>query len=274
MPQALIRVDQTGKPPGVAGRAREDLDLAVDVALTAEGGPFAQHRWSLISKPVSFRPTETISNAGLTSPSLPVTLLSPVDKRGTYLVELIVDSGRGLGATELDVARITFYAGRPLAADARRHPRRRPAFGERREHNAPDGIDPAGNREGWAREMARIDAALEDQSFTTGWAAGVTFTVAATANIVRGYNLFEVVWNVVDGWYDVTFLEEMPDAEYAVFVTSEGNPGGSNTRWLIPMVRYKATTGFGVAFSDPLNPGVPDTSDFSFRVELGADPYE
>lgn len=268
MAQAQIKIDQAGKPAGVAGVAREDLDSGTAVTLSAAGGSFLAYRWSIVSKPID-PAAETNSSAGLSTPTSSSTLCSPIDVPGTHLVELLVDSGRGLGATEQDAARITFYAGPPLAADARHRPRRRPAFAERREHNVADAHSPGGNPEGWAREMARVDASEEDAWLTKGWASGVVFTgVGPIASVARGYNVFDVTWNLIDETYDVVFQEPLPDANYAVLVTPAGSSG-----WVIPMVDSKSTDGCSIRFTDATAPGAKVTADFSFRVELGVEPW-
>jgi hypothetical protein len=107
---ADIIINQTGKPAGVAGQSREDLDTGVDVTLSASGGPFLAYRWRIVSKPIDIL-IPVASAALLTTPDAASPLLSPVDLPDTYLVELAVDSGAGLGAREGDVARRTFYAG-------------------------------------------------------------------------------------------------------------------------------------------------------------------
>ncbi len=270
MPQVQIRIDQIGLPAGIPGRAREDLVLGTPASLTAIGGPFSTYRWSLISKPID--PVAPIASAaGLTSPSASTTQVTPLDLRHTYLAELLVDSGFGLGALPEDVARITFYAGPTLAADARRRPRRRPAFGERREHNVADALQPGGNSEGWARELARLDASDEDVWFTKAWAAARVFTIAGpSAQVLRAYNVASVTWNSGNSNYDVAFDDVLPDANYCVLISPYADGTGS---WLISRVESMSATGFSVSFTDILlSPGTPTRADFCFRVELGVDP--
>lgn len=157
-PPLQIKVDQSGKPPGVPGRAREDLALGTAVQLAAVGGPFVTYLWTLAFKPVDVV-AGARSSAALSSATTSTTLVQPIDKAGTYRVGIAVDAGFGLGAREQDVAFITFYAGPALSADPTQYPRREPAVGETIEHNVPDAIDPGGNPDGWARERARWDAA-------------------------------------------------------------------------------------------------------------------
>lgn len=158
-----IQVDQAAKPPGVPGEAREDLDTGTAVTLTATGGPFAQHQWTIIDRPVDIV-TPAVSAAALSTPTAASTSVTPIDLEGTYLVEVAVDSGSGLGATADDIDRITFYAApatSPLATDPAELPRRRPAFNEQLEHNVPDALFPGGNPRGWAQEWERWFKVLE-----------------------------------------------------------------------------------------------------------------
>ena len=111
-----IKIDQAGKPAGVAGQSREDLDVGVAVTLTAVGGPFLRYLWSFPSKPVDVF-AGVRSSVALSAPQSSVTLASPIDLVDTYLVELAVDAGFGLGGRPEDVTRRTFYAGDPA-----RHP--------------------------------------------------------------------------------------------------------------------------------------------------------
>lgn len=154
-----ILIDQAGKPAGVAGQAREDLALGVAVVLTAVNGVgVTEYQWTIVGKP----PNEAMtleSAAVLSAPAAVVTALTP-DFDGTYLVEVLVDQGFGLGERDEDKARITFYAGAALAVDPSGWPRRAPAYNEQREHNAPDTISPAGNPNGWARELERWKRAI------------------------------------------------------------------------------------------------------------------
>lgn len=159
-PPLQIKIDQSGRSPGVPGQAREDLALGTAVQLTAVGGPFDAYLWMLAFKPVDVV-AGARSSAALSSATTSTTLVQPIDKAGTYRLGISVDAGFGLGARAQDVAFVTFYAGPMLNADPTGYPRRVPATGETTEHNAPDAIDPGGNVDGWAREEARWKAAQE-----------------------------------------------------------------------------------------------------------------
>lgn len=264
-----ITLNQTGKPPGVAGQAREDFDLGTAVVASASGGPFSAYRWSIVSKPVDVV-SATKSGAGLSAPTSSTTQVSPLDVAGTHLIELLVDAGYGLGARIEDVARITFYAGPALAANPKRFPRRRPAFGERAEHNAPDALDPTGNPDGWAREKERERAALLDV-WEGALRAGGTVIGGTTPSYQRQKGMVDPpVWNAGTLEYELTFAVAFPDGAYSVFVTPQGLNGAND------FVAWSATSvgagGFTVAFCDDLSTGNRVPADFSFRCELDEDP--
>lgn len=263
-----IKIDQAGKPAGIAGQSREDLDTGVAVTLTAVGGPFSRYLWSFPSKPVDIF-AGVRSSVALSAPQSSITLASPIDLADTYLVELAVDAGFGLGGRPEDVTRRTFYAGPPgssLATYPSLLPRREPAFGERTEHNAPDAIDPLGNADGWAREWKRWKALIRGDH---EWAAAkVTTTAGPVANAIRQKNVASVTWNVGTNAYDVVFSSALPDADYTVRVT----PAVPLLTVAIPLVDSASVTtaGFSVQFLDAA--ATPITVDFGFSVSLGADP--
>jgi hypothetical protein len=200
-PPLQIKVDQSGKPPGVPGQAREDLALGTAVQLAAVGGPFDAYLWTLAFKPVDVV-AGARSSAALSSATTSTTLVQPIDKAGTYRVGIAVDAGFGLGAREQDVAFITFYAGPTLSADPTQYPRREPAVGETTEHNAPDAIDPGGNVDGWARERARWDAADAQRSLPPAFSCGalISNTTALVQRMRAGEtNVTDFVGTPTDG---------------------------------------------------------------------------
>lgn len=254
---AEIIVDQAAKPPGVAGDAREDLVTGTDVTLTASGGPFLVHQWSLIDKPVDIVAGAQASSL-LATPTASSTLVSPIDVAGTYLAELLVDSGQGLGATADDIARITFYAGPTLSSNPAALPRRRPAARETTEHNVADAIFPGGNTRGWAQEWERWFAYL-----TTG----AEFAVARVS--LPGGGPAAVVGNAVNiasvtrtglGIVNVQFTNAAPNTNYIVIPTARGATGGSCT------VDNEATTDFDIYRADA--GGALVDADFSFLVKV------
>jgi len=176
-----IRIDQTGKTGGVAGVAREDLDLSTAVTLTAIGGvSVTQYQWSIIYAPPNEAMTAA-SGSSLSAPGSSATTITP-DNRGTYLIELQVDQGYGLGARSSDRTRITFYAGPTLSADPASLPRRRISAFEMLEHNVPDDVDPEGNEDGWAREWEKWFRVIESMGST----ALVSTSAVGTINKLPG----------------------------------------------------------------------------------------
>ena len=260
----LIQIDQpgSGAPPGVAGFSREDLMTGFNVQLTATGGPFAAYLWSIIDKPIDIV-TPVMSAAVLTAPGAAVTLVAPVDLVGPYLVEVLVDSGSGLGALADDVDRRTFYAGpvlNSLNPDPRELPRREIAFRERGEHNVPDAIFPAGNSRGWAQEWLRWRAVYDRVYRGKSWAWGrVVLPGGGPAALVSGLNTLAVVRTAV-GTVAVTFATPLPNANYAVTATARGPVGGSCTADL------EAVGGFTLSRSNP--GGALIDADFTFHVQL------
>lgn len=180
-----IKIDQSGKPAGVAGVSREDLDLAVAVTLTATGGVgVTAYRWEIISA----APKDDLtgpSAAVLTSTSTITTQLTP-DNRGTYLVELLVDQGYGLGARPDDRDRRTFYAGPTLNADQFQLPRRILADLEELEHNVADLVEPSGNTKGWSREWHRWFRILENLYNSTTIVPAITGPLRALVSNSAG----------------------------------------------------------------------------------------
>lgn len=254
-----IKIDQAAHPPGVAGKAREDISTGTAVTLTAVGGPYAAYSWSVIHKPSDIY-TNTPSAAALTAPAAAVTNLTPIDQECTYLVQVLVDSGSGLGATASDVARITFYAGAALNPDPERLPRRTIAFGETTEHNVNDAIQPAGNTEGWAREWQRWFALIQANYDSRVLAAGRVTLTGGGAVLVRGNKVAGVVRTGV-GTVEVTLSITMPDTDYAPWANALGAPGGSCT------VDTLTPTTFVVTRADFA--GVVTDADFTFGVGLG-----
>lgn len=260
MPVQIV-VNQAGKPAGIAGVAREDLETGTNVTLQAVGGPFLQYLWSIIDRPVDVE-AGVESSATLVTPTSSTTVLSPVDREGTHLVEVLVDSGNGLGATQDDVARVTFYAaalGVPLGTDPADLPRRRPAFQERLEHNVSDAIFTGGNRRGWAQEWDRWFAVIKRLWYGRSLAWGRVALTSGGASVVAtgAYNVS--VARVSTGIVDVTFLSPAANANYAVTHGARGSTGGSCS------VGSETTNGFRLYRADP--GGTLVDADFNFDVK-------
>jgi len=257
-----IKIDQAGKPPGSAGVAREDLALGTDVSATAVGGPYSAYLWSIIDKPVDVV-AGVRSASVLTASTANTTLVTPIDKDGTWLLELLVDSGYGLGATPSDQARITFYAGAVLNADPTDLPRRELAFREQLQHNVPDAIFPTGNIRGWAQEWSRWWSLIKKIALGRSHAWGrVTLTGmgASIAVSTSAYNT--TVARVAQGIVDVTFITNAPNADYAATANARGLTGGSC------VVGLETANTFRVWRADP--GGALVDADFCFNVKARA----
>lgn len=261
-----ILIDQSGHSAGVAGRAREDLAVGTPVTLQAVGGPFAAYQWSFVSKAIDIDSGVEATSA-FTSPAAATTNVDPVDQPGTYMVQVAVDSGSGLGAAAADVARITFYAGLagsttrgPVATDPAEMPRRLPAYGEELEHNVPDAIDAGGNKEGWSREWWRIWAVLRRLYVGKDWASGRVHVAGGVATKVRGFNFASVAYLAV-GSYQITLSRPLPDTNYLPIGVPLLNPVIAVADTIL------STTVFTIAVADLA--GTPVDSDFGFVVKLG-----
>jgi hypothetical protein len=252
-----ITINQATRPPGTTGVAREDCVTGQVVTLTSSGGPFSAYQWRIIHKPINIvagvRATSVLGSSTAAS-----TTMTPIDVAGTYLVELVVNSGSGLGALPTDIARITFYAGPVLSVTPNAFPRRPIAFQETTEHNVPDALDPAGNTEGWSREWYKWFAAIQSASLTATHWARVSLPAGGPAFIVLHSLIGSAVRTAV-GTVDITFTVPVASANYAV-VCSPRNTGGMCT------VYGETINGFTVERADPT--GVLVDDDFSFIVEI------
>lgn len=260
MAAVQIKLDQVAAPPGVAGVAREDFALGADVTATAVGGPYSAYLWTLVDKPVDI--VAGVRSASLlTNAMAGVTLITPIDIAGTWNLQLLVDSGYGLGATPDDQAVITFYAGPALAIDPTALPRREIAFREQMQHNVADGIFPAGNPRGWAQEWSRWFSLIRSMFFgkSHAWGrvtlsgAGASIGVATSAHNVAAVN------RVAQGIVDVTFSVNAPNANYSVTPTARGVIGGS------AVASGEGVGGFRVHRADP--GGSLVDADFCFDVK-------
>ena len=256
-----IVLNQAGAPAGVAGVAREDLVLGLDVSATASGGPFLSYLWSIVDKPVDVL-AGVRSASVLTAATAATTLVTPIDKAGTWVLELLVNSGSGLGALPADRAQITFYAGPVLAAIPDTLPRREIGFREQLEHNVADAIFPAGNSRGWAQEWSRWFALIRKMFYGRSHAWGrVTLPAGGPASIAVATSAYNVtsVTRVAQGIVDVVFTTAAPNANYAVTPTARGAIGGSC------VAASEAVGSFRVWRADP--GGALVDADFCFNVQ-------
>lgn len=259
--QILIDQPGSGAPPGVVGEAREDLVTGFPVTLTAIGGPFLAYQWSIIDKAVDMV-AGVQSTALLGAPFVAVTPMGPIDYEGTYLVQVVVDSGSGLGALPEDVSRLTFYAGptlNALATDPAELPRREMAFRETTEHNVPDLVFPLGNSRGWAEERQRWQEVLKRMYLGKSWAWGrVSLPAGGPASLV-GLALNAGVVRVAQGIVDVSFTTALANANYAVDHAARGVGGEI-------YVDSETINGFRLYRADPW--GALIDADFAFNVQM------
>jgi len=269
MPLVEIKIDQAAKPAGIPGQAREDLDTGTPAVVTAVGGPFRAYRWTIVDKPVDFD-ANVISAAGILAPTQSSTSITPIDKQGTYLIQVEIDSGLGLGATADDIARLTFYAGPTLATNADELPQRIPAARETTEHNVPNPAYPSGNPIGWAYSVGRWLAGITRRLFRVGARAGArvsTALVGPTVTEIRKLYVSSVTFDGV-GTYTVGLLPAFPDVDYGVIVTPhESADYGHPFTWAVTVT---GSSSFEIAFFDASNN--PTGADFTVVAVLGDEP--
>lgn len=259
-----ILLAQAGKPAGSAGKARDDFATGVAVQVQAVGGPFASYLWTFVSKAVDVVGGARASSA-FASATSSTTSVSPIDVAGEYLVQLAVDSGQGLGATEDDVARIVFYAGDPagdatsgpLNADPAELPQRMPAFREKLEDNVSDAIDVTGNTEGWARPWLKLKAVINRIYAGKSWAWARVAQTGASAVQGQSFNVQSVTRTGV-GTAHVAFLRSMPNGNYLVLPVVRSVAGSI-------VALNETTTGFDVERAD-IGGGLVD-ADWGFEVK-------
>ncbi len=262
-----ILISQTAAPATQPGEAREDLVTGLPVALEAIGGPYSEYLWSFVYKAIDID-AGVQSSCAFDSPDGVLTLVDPVDKPGTYMVQVTVNSGQGLGATEGDVARITFYAGEvgnpvggPLNADPAELPRRIMAFREQLQHNVPDAIETTGNMQGWSREWLRWFSAMQRMYEGKSWARGLVTGDATTPVLERGFNVAGLV-HTATGIVEVTMTRALADEKYSPVAGLIGTKG-------FIYCEITSSTVFSVYTFN--SAGTAADLDFAFDVGLGAD---
>lgn len=246
MAALLIILNQTGKPAGTAGNAREDFVTGTPIQASLQGGPFGQYLWTLDDKPIDF-PNAVQSSAAPVLPQAASTPVQPIDVEGSYLLKCLVDSGQGLGATPDDVATITFYAGTALSAVNGYLPQRQPAFGERAEHNVLDAMFSGGrNKRGWAQTMGRWFEIIKKNTKGSALTWGrVSLSFISGANLVQGSNVASVS-RVSVGVVDVTFITPQSTISYGVIGAARGVGGGiSGSNENFATVRISRGDAFG-----------------------------
>jgi hypothetical protein len=261
-----IILNQAAKPPGVAGFAREDLVTGVNVGLSLAGGPYISQLWSIIDKPVDLS-VPAISNASIAAPTAAATVVQNIDRKGTHLIQVLVNQGFGLGARPEDIARITFFAGpAPLSATWNQLPRRVMAFLEKNEHNPQS--DPVygvvGNLRGWAQEWIRWFGVIERHDTEIASLqrahAKVALPGGGPATFSGGLNIASVTRTGL-GIVHVVFTTPLPTANYVVIPTAQGATGGSC------VVLNELVGSFDIHRSDPF--GAMADANFNFVVVGG-----
>lgn len=264
MAAVQILLSQAGAPVGVPGQARDDFVTGVAVQATASGGPFAAYLWTFIDRAIDIEAGVQASTAFGSSTSV-TTSLTPIDVPGEYLIQVAVDSGQGLGATEDDVARIVFYAGEvgddivgPLNTDPAELPQRMPAFRETLEDNVADAIEPAGNTGGWSRPWLKLKAMVNRIYQGKSWAWAFVGQTSGGASALGNFNVATVTRTAV-GKATVVFTRTLPGSAYAIFCNAQSSPGtcvGSN----------QTANGFDVERAD-IGGSLVD-ADWSFEVKV------
>lgn len=265
MPLVQIKIDQTAKPAGVAGVAREDLDVGVPVTLAAVGGPFSAYRWTIIDRAIEFN-TPALSTITLVSPNNSSTQTSNLDLGGTYLIQLEIDSGKGLGATADDIARITFYAGPTLATHPQELPQRIPAASETTEHNVPNSIYPLGNPIGWAYAVGRWLYNIVRRLFRVSVRSGMRITTASAGPTVTVVSQHFMSASFDGTKYTCTLFPVFPTDTYGVLVTPhESVDYGHPRHWAVTVL---SASQFEIYFYDAAD--APTGADFSVGAFIGS----
>lgn len=146
MSTALPKIDQLGKPVGIAGRSRDDLDLDTGpnpFQLSDAGVGATVWLWELLDQPPGA--TCVISNPALATTTAPGATVA-----GTYRFQLTVDGGLAPGQIYIIDAAVQIAL--PAWVGITNDRLRIPAFGETTDFNElPDGSGL--NTRGWAAEM-------------------------------------------------------------------------------------------------------------------------
>lgn len=149
MSTALPKIDQAGKPAGVGGQSRDDLDLytvpGTEIQFSDVGGDALTWQWTLIDQPPG-------AAAVLTAPNAITTNLTGATVAGSYLVQLAVDGGLVPGSIRRIIAGIQLDTPTWVTPPLNR-PLRIPAKGETFEFNVESSPGSGANVRGWAQEI-------------------------------------------------------------------------------------------------------------------------
>jgi hypothetical protein len=158
----VITINQTGKPAGVAGQARDDLSIysgAGTEVLLADSGTGGTRTWQLLDQPKG-------AAAVIDAPDQPSISISGATIPGSYMVQLTVDGGTLPG----QIVRLIFAVQIDLpswvgGANLRKF--RIPAAGETIEFNRLSSPASGPNARGWADEMNDFLGVVARNAFGT-----------------------------------------------------------------------------------------------------------
>lgn len=149
MSTALPKIDQLGKPAGVGGLSRDDLDLytvpGTEIQLSDVGVGAVSWLWSIIDQPPG-------AAAVISNPTAQITTLVGAMVAGSYLVQLSVDGGLLPGTVRRIIAGFQLDTPSWVAPPLNR-PLRIPAKGETFEFNVESSPGGGLNVRGWAQEI-------------------------------------------------------------------------------------------------------------------------
>lgn len=152
MSTALPKISQAGKPVGVAGQSRDDLDLytvpGTEIELTDVGTGALTWQWILLDQPPG-------SAVTFSNPTAQTTLLLNLIIAGSYLIRLVVDGG-GLPSQVFQFVVAVQIQMPSWVTPSLNRPMRIPAKGETTEFNVESSPGAGLNTRGWAQEMDHI----------------------------------------------------------------------------------------------------------------------
>jgi len=193
MSSAIILIQQSGAPAGVAGKSRDDLALysgANPIQISSTDGTAGTVAWALIDKPPS-------STAAIANPSIASTTFNP-DVPGSYFIQLTVDGGGSPGQIQRLVAAVQIALPVWVTGTLDAPKLRIPAKGETIEFNVQSSPASGANTRGWAQEMDEWFRSISQYAF------GVAIQSASTPVTGTGYSTFFTLnfgsgFTIVDG---------------------------------------------------------------------------
>jgi hypothetical protein len=158
----VITINQSGKPAGVAGQARDDLSIysgAGTEVLLADSGSGSTRTWQLLDQPKG-------AAAVIDAPDQPSISISGATIPGSYMIQLTVDGGTLPG----QIVRLIFAVQIDLPSwvgGANLQKFRIPAAGETIEFNRLSSPAAGPNARGWADEMNDFLGVVARNAFGT-----------------------------------------------------------------------------------------------------------